>query len=83
MYDKEKGIYPQGHYVAGQDLPLGSYLLTPIDGEQGDLKVYKSYEDFLNKDQIIWELFNSEYFVRIMSENSYVVVTGASIQRVS
>ena len=29
MYDKEKGIYPQGQYLTGRDLPLGGYILTP------------------------------------------------------
>lgn len=26
MYDKEKGVYPQGQYLTGRDLPLGGYL---------------------------------------------------------
>ena len=45
MYDKEKGIYPQGQYLTGRDLPLGGYILTPKEGKTGNLMIYKSYDD--------------------------------------
>ena len=62
MYDKEKGIYPQGQYLTGRDLPLGGYILTPKEGKTGNLMIYKSYDDFINEgDEIRWDTFDEEF----------------------
>ena len=46
MYDKEKGIYPSGHYVVGKDIPKGSYYLTAKKDEVGCVELYAKYSDY-------------------------------------
>ena len=84
MYDKEKGIYPQGQYLTGRDLPLGGYILIPKDGTTGHLMIYRSYDDFINEeDEIRWDTFDEEYHISITKENIYISVENATIQKIS
>ena len=84
MYDKEKGIYPQGQYLIGRDLPLGGYILTPKEGKTGNLMIYKSYDDFINEgDEIRWDTFDEEFHISIMKEDIYISVENATIQKIS
>lgn len=81
MYDKEKGIYPQGQYLTGRDLPIGGYLLKNHEGKMGEFIVYDSYDDFKNEEESRWETFDEEYHISIMKENEYISIQNADIYR--
>lgn len=84
MYDKEKGIYPQGQYLTGRDLPLGGYILVPKDGKTGRLIIYQSYDDFINEeDEIRWDDFDDDYHISITKENIFISVENAMIRKIS
>lgn len=83
MYDKEKGIYPQGYYLVGRDIPLGGYLVTAKAERTGSVELYAKYSDFKeDENSIIYENFTDDFFISLLEENTYLVVSNADIQKI-
>ena len=83
MYDKEKGIYPPGHYVVGKDIPKGSYYLTAKKDEIGCVELYAKYSDYKeDENSVIFENFSDDFFLSLNENNGYLIVTRADIKKV-
>lgn len=83
MYDKEKGIYPPGRYLAGLDLPLSGYLLKAKDEKSGSVTLYRSYNDFVNgENEIFSETFLGDYFISLVEKEQYICVNNADITKI-
>lgn len=83
MYDREKGIYPPGHYVVGRDIPKGSYYLTAKKDESGSVELYAKYSDYKeDENSVIFENFSDDFFLSLNEENGYLIVTRADIKKV-
>ncbi len=84
MYDKEKGIYPSGHYLVGRDLPLGGYILTAKQGKRGSVELFSSYAQYKKQDcdPIEYDSFDEDMHIALMEENTFLVVQDANIQKI-
>ena len=81
MYDKDKGVYPQGQYIVGDDIPLGSYLFTSIDDKQGDIRLFSSYKKFEAQEESVWETFIGDYHMPLRKEGVYLVIENATMRK--
>lgn len=82
-YDKEKGLYPAGHYVVGRDIPKGSYYLTAKKDEIGSVELYEKYSDFKeDENSVIYENFNEDFFLSLNEDGGYLIVTSADMRKV-
>lgn len=83
MYNKEKGIYPSGHYVVGKDIPKGSYYLTTKKERMGSVEIYKSISDFKKEENSLsYDNFEDDFFLSLNEDGEYIIVSGADIKRV-
>ena len=47
MYDVDKGIYPAGEYIIGEEIPIGQYILKQREGStSATVSVYKKRKRF-------------------------------------
>ena len=77
LYDKEKGIFPSGRYIVGEDIQIGSYILISRKDDDGEVNVYKSPD---GKDKIIDEYFTGAFYLSLKEEGNLLVVKDAHIQ---
>jgi len=54
LYDKEKGIYPAGRYIAGEDIEISSYILVSKPKEDGEVYLYR---DSTENNKVIEDYF--------------------------
>lgn len=81
-YDFERGSFPSGRYIVGEDIPLGKYVLRPTNSSNaGTIFTYSSYEDFQTDGNSTSFGFDEEFFVSF-KETSYIMVQNASLQKV-
>lgn len=81
-YDFERGSFPSGRYIVGEDIPLGKYILRPTNSANaGSIFTYSSYEDFQANGNYTAFDFDEEFFVSF-KENGYIMVQNASMQKV-
>lgn len=84
MYDEEKGIYPSGEYLVGEDIPLGKYLLKQRDGStNGEIHIYKDYQAYLKNpdNELIFKMFKGDYHLSLRTEGNLLVVENADMQK--
>lgn len=79
MYDKEKGIYPSGIYVAGDDIELGNYLLESKG--DGYIAFFKSYDDFLKEEIAANENFKEDYHLSLRKNGIVVEIRCLSMRK--
>lgn len=84
-YNFQNGIYPPGQYIAGRDLPIGGYILTPLtQNQQGQITIYKSYSDFVNEEfELSWHTFTDTFHTVITNDNYLIVIENAYITKIS
>lgn len=82
MYDVENGLYPEGQYVVGEDIPLGKYLLTSKNGLHGSIAVYESYFMFKEDEPLSFNSFSDDYYMALREKGVFIEVTGANIKRI-
>lgn len=84
MYDKEKGVYPEGSYLIGKDLPIGGYILTAKNREEkGSVTLYKNYKSFTNEEnEFLWHTFSDDYHLSLNEEKIFMIVENANIQKI-
>ena len=80
MYDKEKGIYPPGEYLVGEDIGVGKYLLTCVS-DFAQVSVYENYKKFKEDEMIPYHSFEKDYHLSLREEGLFVVIEGAEIKR--
>lgn len=82
MYDKEKGIYPAGHYVVGKDIPLGGYYFKAKSDCTGSVELYQKFSDYKElENSILYETFSDDYFLTLTESGTYLVVEDADIKK--
>ena len=84
MYDKEKGIYPPGVYVVGEDIEIGKYILTAQKGERKCPMVtfYENYSKY-RKDEIIrFERFENDYYISLRENGMVIEVSDADMKKI-
>ena len=82
MYDKEKGIYPSGHYVVGKDIPLGGYYFTAKQEKTGSVELFLNYSDYKElENSIIYENFTDDFFLSLTEEGTYLIVDDADMHK--
>lgn len=84
-YNFQNGIYPPGQYIAGRDLPIGGYILTPLtQNQQGQITIYKNYSDFVNEElELSWNTFTDTFHTVITNDNYLIVIENAYITKIS
>lgn len=79
LYSKEKGIYPAGRYIVGEDIEIGSYILVSKSNEEGEVYLYK---DSTEKEKIIDDYFEGAYYLSLKEKGNLFVVKNAHIQKI-
>lgn len=83
MYDKEKGIYPPGVYVVGEDIEIGKYLLIGENGDDFDRMVsfYENYSKYKKDEVNQFERFEDEYYLSLRENGMVISVRHANIKK--
>lgn len=81
MYDTNRGIYPEGQYVVGEDIPIGKYLLKSKQNFSGIVTIYNSYQKFKENEPISFNSFIGDYYLALRENNLFVVIQSADIQK--
>ena len=82
VYDKERGIYPSGEYVVGEDIQTGRYLFKSRDKKSsGSIQIYSSYYEYLEHNYLSSEYFDGDYFATIRQDGQFIVVKNADFQK--
>ena len=85
MYDEEKGIYPSGEYLVGEDIPPGKYIIKQREANQkGEIHIYKDYQSyFKNPDnELIFKTFSGDYHLSLRTEGNLLVIENADMQKI-
>ncbi len=81
MYDKEKGTYPAGQYLVGEDIEIGKYLLISRKDKVGSVSIYENYKSYKNDEMITYQSFDEDYHISLRENGLFVVVENADMQR--
>lgn len=82
MYDREKGIYPAGQYLVGEDIDAGKYLLTSRKDVTGSVSIYNNYSDYRKDEPAEYESFDSDFHLSLRENGMFVVVANADMRRI-
>lgn len=81
MYDVEKGIYPPGEYLVGEDIETGKYLLTSRGNYGGIVTFYESYRAYMKDEDMKVIEFDGEYHLSLREKGIFIVVDCAEIKK--
>lgn len=81
MYDKEKGIYPAGVYVVGEDIEMGKYLLVGKKGKDPMVTFYENYSKYRKEEINQMERFEDEYYLSLRENGMVIAIRDADIKR--
>ena len=83
MYDREKGIYPPGIYVVGEDIEIGKYILNAKNGDGKDpfIAFYENYSKYRKDEANQYERFDDDYYVSLRENGMVISVRDADIKR--
>lgn len=79
LYNKEKGIYPAGRYMVGEDIEVGSYILVSKSKEEGEIYLYKNSTE---KNKVIDDYFEGAYYIALKEKGNLLIVKSAHIQKI-
>ena len=82
MYDKEKGIYPSGEYLVGDDIETGKYLLTSRGQFGGTVTFYENYQNYLKDENLKVIEFDEEYHLSLRENGMFIVVEYADMKKI-
>lgn len=84
MYDKEKGIYPPGVYVVGDDIEIGKYLLKAKKGEYMDpmIAFYETYSAYRKEEINQLERFDDDYYLSLRENGMVIAVRDADMKKI-
>lgn len=82
MFDKDKGVYPAGQYLVGEDIPMGKYLLKAEEEKFGDVSIYENYQKFKEDEMIMYQGFETEYHLSLRENGLFIVVSNATINKI-
>lgn len=83
MYDREKGIYPPGIYVVGEDIEIGKYILNAKRGDGKDpfIAFYENYSKYRKDETSQYERFDDDYYISLRENGMVISVRDADIKR--
>lgn len=83
MYDKEKGIYPPGIYVVGDDIETGKYILYAKKGEDKDpmIAFYEDYSKYKKELVSQIERFDEDYYLSLREEGMVISIRDAEMRK--
>lgn len=81
MYNKDKGLYPAGQYIVGEDIENGKYLVKSREKLLGTISLYESYKAFLKDDIVSYNSFSGDYHLLLKEPGMMIVVENADLQR--
>ena len=81
MYDKEKGIFPAGTYLVGEDIPIGTYILESRSNLTAGISIYESYSKYKKDDMISYNSFTGDYHLSLRENGIFIDVQNADIKR--
>lgn len=79
LYDKEKGIYPSGRYIIGEDIDIGSYAFISRENEEGEIYLYKTPN---SKEYVLEEYFEGAYYISLKEKGNLLIIKNAHIQKI-
>lgn len=83
MYDFEKGIFPQGEYTIGKDIPCGRYILKPQEDELGSVTIYQSRLSYQTGDnEIDIQAFKSDFYMNFDVNGEFIIIERASMHKI-
>lgn len=85
MYDVDKGIYPAGEYIIGEEIPIGQYILKQREGStSATVSVYKNYQSYQKdeNDSLSYKTFTTDYHISLRTEGQFLVVEDADLQKI-
>jgi len=81
VFDPEKGIYPPGQYIIGEDIPPGKYLLKAKSEKTGSVTIYESYKEYRKDEMIEFKSFEDDYFIALREKGYFIDIEDADVQR--
>lgn len=81
MYDVQKGIYPPGDYLVGEDIEIGKYLLTANSGMTGQVSIYETYQKFKEDEMLGYHSFEDDFHLSLREKGMFIVVEAANIKK--
>ncbi len=83
MYDFEKGIFPQGEYTIGKDIPCGRYILKPHEDNLGSIIIYQSRLSYQTRDdEIDLQTFESDFYINFDVNGEFIIIEKASMHKI-
>lgn len=83
MYDFEKGIFPQGEYTIGKDIPCGRYILKPQGNNFGIITIYQSRLSYQTRDdEIDIQSFDSDFYINFDVNGEFIIIESASMHKI-
>lgn len=82
MYDVEKGIYPPGEYLVGEDITKGRYLLKAENDIGGSVSLYENYNKYKKDEMMAYNSFEKEYHLSLREDGVFISINGANIHRI-
>lgn len=82
MYDKDKGIYPPGTYLVGEDIPIGTYLLKSKQDLSGGVSIYESYQRYKEDEMLSYNSFIDDYHLSLRETGIFIEIQNADMQQI-
>lgn len=86
MYDLEKGIYPAGEYIIGEDIPIGQYIVTQRNSSiSASISIYKDYATYLKDEDntLSYKIFTADYHLTLRISGNLLLVENADLQKIN
>lgn len=82
MYNKEKGIFPAGQYLVGEDIEIGKYLLTCQKDKIAGVSIYENYSKYKKDEMISYQSFDTDFYLSLRENGLFVVIDKADMQKI-
>lgn len=82
MYDKEKGVFPPGNYLVGEDIPTGTYILESKENLNGGVSIYESYANYKKDEMISYNSFKGDYHLSLRENGLFIEIQNADIRKI-
>jgi len=76
-----RGIYPQGQYITGEEIPCGEYLAQSIGPVYARVILYADYAHYLAEDALSNDLFTGDYHLTLREEGMILHLHAAYLRR--
>lgn len=81
MFDREKGLFPPGVYIVGEDLEQGRYLFEAERDMMASVSIFTSYESYLDQDSTIYNSFEEDYHLVLKKDGMVLEAQNCKIKK--